>query len=268
MKKYFNKKRFAIVLAIGAAALYGLSAPMSKLLLVEISPIFMAALLYLGAGIGMLFVGLIKKKKNEKRESNLEKKDLKYIIVMIVLDITAPFLLMLGLTQSSASTVSLLNNFEIVATTVIALVFFKEAIGKRMWVAIIFIMIAGFILSFEDISSLKFSLGSLFVILATIAWGLENNCTRMLSLSNPIQIVVIKGFGSGIGALIIAFIFNALNFNIVYILISLCLGFIAYGLSIFLYVLAQRELGAARTSTYYAVAPFIGVLLSFLILKE
>jgi drug/metabolite transporter (DMT)-like permease len=268
MKKNTNKKRYAIILAIGAAALYGLSAPISKFLLVEISPIFMAALLYLGAGIGMFFIGLINKKKQVEKESNLEKKDLKYIIGMIVLDIVAPFLLMLGLTLSNASTVSLLNNFEIVATTFIAMIFFREAIGKRMWVAIILIMIAGIILSFEDISKFSLSIGSIFVILAAISWGLENNCTRMLSLSNPVQIVVIKGFGSGIGALLIAIIFGQLSFNLLYILLTLFLGFIAYGLSIYFYVSAQRELGAARTSAYYAVAPFIGVILSFIILRE
>ncbi|XMB72643.1 EamA family transporter [Mycoplasmatota bacterium WC30] len=268
--KYANKKRYAILLAIVAAALYAVSTPISKLLLVEIAPIFMAALLYLGAGIGMLIVSLVLKKntQNNTKESSISKKDLKYVVGMIILDILAPFLLMLGLTLTNASNVSLLNNVEIIATTLIAMIFFKEAIGKRMWIAIIFILVAGIILSFDDISSFSLSLGSIFVIGATLCWGLENNCTRMLSLNNPLHIVVIKGLGSGIGAFIITVLLGELGGSIMYIMFTLLLGFVAYGMSIFLYITAQRELGAARTSMYYAIAPFIGVLISIIILNE
>ena len=117
-------------------------------------------------------------------------------------------------------------------------------------------------------SSLQFSWGSLFVLLACVCWGFENNCTRMLSSKNPAQIVIIKGFGSGIGALMLSLIIGERFFQIGYIFIALFLGFVAYGLSIYFYIYAQRDLGAAKTSTYYAVSPFIGAGLSLMIFKE
>jgi len=104
--------------------------------------------------------------------------------------------------------------------------------------------------------------------MACVSWGFENNCTRMLSVKNPLQIVVIKGFGSGLGALIIALAYKQYSSNMKYIIFTLLLGFVAYGLSIYLYIRAQRELGAARTSAYYATAPFIGVLISWIIFHE
>lgn len=161
-----------------------------------------------------------------------------------------------------------LNNFEIVATSLVALLIFKESLGKRLWIAISFITLSSIILSISDFSSFSFSIGSIFVLLACLCWGFENNCTRMMSLKDPMQIVIIKGLGSGIGSLIIAFLTNEISNAIGYILIAMILGFFAYGLSIFFYVTAQRQLGAARTSAYYAVAPFIGVGLSLIIYHE
>ena len=124
------------------------------------------------------------------------------------------------------------------------------------------------ILSFEDVSSFHFSYGSLFVIAACICWGLENNCTKMLSSKNTYQIVILKGIFSGLGSFIIALIIGEKIPNVMYSLLTILLGFIAYGLSIFFYVRAQKELGAAKTSAYYAVSPFVGALLSCIILRE
>ena len=264
-----TKHNIAVLWAILAAALYAISSPVSKILLKEISPTMMAALLYLGAGIGMSIVGFVRKKTgNAKKEMPLTKKELPFTIGMVLLDIAAPIFLMLGLSMTTAANASLLNNFEIVATSLIALFIFNEKIHKRLWLAVVLITLSSIILSIEDASSFSFSFGSLFVILACICWGFENNCTRMLSHKGPLKVVVIKGFGSGFGSLIIAFILNQQTNNIKYIVITLILGFVAYGLSIFFYVHAQRELGAAKTSAYYAIAPFIGVGLSFIIFRE
>lgn len=264
-----SKKIKAIGFAILAALLYGISAPVSKLLLDKIPPTLMAALLYLGAGMGMLGISLYQLlNKKEKKEAKMTFKEMPYILGMIGLDIAAPILLMVGLTLTTSSNASLLNNFEIVATSLIALLIFKETIGKRMWVAIGLITLSSMLLSLTDWSSLSFSVGSVFVVLACIAWGFENNCTRMLSLKDPLQIVIVKGFGSGIGSLIICAVLKEYSFNGLYIAFALLLGFVAYGMSIFLYIKAQRELGAARTSAFYATAPFIGVIISWIVLKE
>ena len=264
-----TKQYKAIFFAILAAALYAISSPLSKLLLTEVPPTLMASFLYLGAGLGMSFIGFIKKISNTQSiESKLTKRELPFIIGMVALDIVAPIFLMVGLTLTSPANASLLNNFEIVATSLIALFFFKESISKRLWLAICLITLSSIILTLENISSFSFSFGSIFVLLACISWGIENNCTRKLSIKNPLEIVVIKGFGSGIGALLISLSLGELTTKVPYILGALILGFFAYGLSIFFYIYAQRDLGAAKTSAFYAIAPFIGVGLSLLIFKE
>jgi drug/metabolite transporter (DMT)-like permease len=264
-----TKYNIAILWAILAATLYAISSPVSKMLLNEVPPTMMAGLLYLGAGIGMSIIGFFRYKAgNFKKEMRITKKEMPFTVGMVVLDIAAPIFLMVGLTMTTPANVSLLNNFEIVATSLIALLIFKESIRKRLWTAIGLITISSIILSVEDVSSFSFSFGSIFVLLASACWGFENNCTRMLSVKDPLQVVVIKGFGSGLGSLLISFILKENSSNVVYIIATLLLGFVAYGLSIFLYVYAQRELGAAKTSAYYAVAPFIGVGLSFIIFRE
>jgi drug/metabolite transporter (DMT)-like permease len=264
-----NKIYIAICLAILAALLYGFSTPISKLLLVELSPFLLAALLYLGAGFGMLIVNLVQVLfKTKKVEAKLTKKELPFILGMIFLDILAPVLLMFGLGMTTSANASLLNNFEIVATSIIALVIFKEVIGRKMWIAIGLVFIASVLLSFEDLSAFSFSLGSLLVLGASISWGLENNFTRKLSIKDPLLIVVIKGLGSGVGSLSIAYFTNMLDGSFQFIIYALMLGFFAYGMSIYFYITAQRTLGAARTSAYYAAAPFIGVILSWIFLEE
>lgn len=267
--KLRDKKSQAIGFAVLAAALYAINAPVSKLLLSKVSATMMAAFLYLGAGIGLSLLQIIQKGTHkEVKEKPLTRRELPYTIGMIVLDIAAPLFLMAGLTMTTAANASLLNNFEIVATSVIALVIFHEAISKRLWIAIGLVTVASLILSFEDISSLSFSMGSVFVLLACVCWGFENNCTRMLSEKSPIEIVIIKGFCSGMGSFVIALIMREPIPKLIYILGALVLGFVAYGLSIFFYIYAQRYLGAAKTSAYYAISPFIGVAVSFVIFRQ
>ena len=268
MKTEANIKK-GIAFAILAAALYSINAPFSKILLEFIPPTLMAGFLYVGAGIGIAFIALIRKiKKYETKELKLTKSELPYTIAMIILDIAAPIFLLFGLNATTAANASLLNNFEIVATAIIALMVFKEKISPRLWFGILFITLSCGILSFEDVSSLHFSYGSLFVLLSAICWGFENNCTRKISSKDPLQIVLLKGIFSGTGSLIIGLYMGERIASLWSIFAVLCIGFIAYGLSIYFYVYAQRLLGAARTSAYYAVAPFIATILSLIILRE
>ena len=266
--KEVKEKLLAVLLALLAAALYAISVPLSKLLLERMGSVFLSSFLYLGAGIGIGIMYLFTRKKEGAKSERLTKKELPYTVGMIVLDIAAPIFLMIGLKTATAANVSLLNNFEIAATSLIALFIFKELISKRVWFAIGLITVASMLLSFEDMSSFSFSMGSLFVLGACVCWGFENNCTRMLSSKNTYEIVILKGIFSGLGSFIIALIVREAFPSAVVILLSMLLGFVAYGLSIFFYVRAQNTLGAAKTSAYYAVAPFIGTLLSCLILWE
>ena len=263
-----SERRASIVWALLAAALYAISSPVSKALLDDVPPTMMAALLYLGAGLGMLLLGLVRRRAGlGESERRLTRSDLPYTVGMIALDIAAPICLMAGLASTTSANASLLNNFEIVATSLIALLVFGEAISRRLWLAIGLITLSSLILSFEDASSLSFSSGSLLVLAACVCWGFENNCTRMMSQIDPLEIVVLKGFGSGLGSLAIAFAAGESIPAPPYVLGALLLGFLAYGLSIFFYVYAQRQLGAAKTSAYYAIAPFIGAGLSLVLFR-
>ncbi|MBR5961013.1 MAG: DMT family transporter [Clostridia bacterium] len=266
MKQHMKK---AVFFAVLAATLYALNAPASKLLLRNAPPTLMAGFLYLGAGIGMGILGLIRSRTGQARkEKRLARKDFPYTLGMIVLDIAAPIFLMIGLKQTTAANASLLNNFEIVATSLIAMLFFREKISRQLWIAICLIILSSALLTVEDVGTFRFSSGSLFVLLAATCWGLENNCTRMLSHSDPLEVVIVKGLCSGVGSVIIGLAVGE-SFPVAgNILLILLLGFVAYGLSIYFYVYAQRDLGAAKTSAYYAVAPFIGVLLSLIIFRE
>lgn len=264
-----NPVGYGIFLAVLAAALYAINAPFSKLLLEHIPPTMMAGLLYLGAGLGMGAVALFRKiRKRENEEKPFTKKQLPYIIAMIVLDIAAPICLLFGLNNTEAANASLLNNFEIVATAMIALAVFGEKISRRLWLGIIFVAASCALLSFEDISAFDFSAGSLFILLACVFWGIENNCTRVLSKNDPQKIVLLKGIFSGGTSLAISLIIGERAENVTSVFAVLAVGCVAYGMSIFVYVHAQRFLGAARTSAYYAVAPFIGTALSLLIFRE
>lgn len=263
-----NKKNIATIFAILAAALYAINVPLSKMLLQYVEPVFMASFLYFGAGIGIGLMFLISRKKETQKNNSISRNELIFVIGMIILDIVAPICLMFGLRYATSSNASLLNNFEIVATSIIALVIFKEVISKKLWIAISFITFSSIILSFQDISGLHFSFGSLFVLIACVCWGLENNCTRILANKNAFQIVILKGIFSGLGSCIVALIIGESMPRLIYVLLTMLLGFISYGLIIFLYIKAQKDLGAAKTSAYYAIAPFLGVLFSVLLLRE
>ena len=225
----------------------------------------LAGLLYLGAGVGMGLLGIIHPVPAQQR---LTRSLLPYTVGMVVLDIAAPILLMLGLSRTAAAHVSLLGSFEIAATAVIALLLFRERISRRVWAAIALITLAVGLLSFEGTGSLRFSSGSLLVLGACLCWGLENNCTRALSQKSTVQIVTVKGIFSGLGSLLVAFLSGEALPTLRWLLPAMVLGFLSYGLSIYLYVRAQSVLGAARTSAFYSVNPFLAAAFSLLLLRQ
>ena len=264
-----NKKRIATGFAILAAALYAVNVPLSKLLLNHVDTTMMASFLYLGAGAGLFLYGLFEKALGKgERQERLTKKELPYTVGMVVLDILAPIFLMLGIARTNSANASLLNNFEIVATSLIALLIFKEKISKLLWAAIILVVTASVILSFEGAGSFVFNEGSLFVLAASICWGMENNCTNKISHKSAVEIVVIKGCFSGLGSFIVALLIGETFPAFKWLVLVLLLGFVAYGLSINCYIRAQNSLGAAKTSAFYSVAPFLGVAFSMVLLGE
>lgn len=258
------RKYLPILSAVVAALLYALSTPFLKLTLTVVEPVFLAGLLYLGAGVGMLMICMF-----TKESMPFAKKQYPYVIGMILLDVLAPILLLYGLRLSVAENAALLNNFEIVATSVFAFFIFKEKISIRLRYAIVIITLASILLSIENLqSSLSFSFGSVLIILATMVWGLENNFTRNLSDNSSIKITAIKGTFSGLSSILLAYFLNQMTWDVSLILLSMLLGFVSYGLSIMFYIYAQRSLGASKTSSFYALAPFLGAGISILIFND
>jgi len=259
-----------IVQALLAAIFFGASAPIAKLLLGDnIAPIFLAAFLYLGSGTGISLVKLSQRMRSKDVEAGIKPPDIKWLAGAIISGgILAPIILMVSLQNTPASTASLLLNFEGAGTTLIALLFFKEAISRRAWIAIIVITLAGIFLSTNFNSGFGLSLGALGIILACMLWGLDNNFTRNISGKDPLAIVAWKGLVAGTFSFFLAFFLGNQLPSLTIILSALVLGFVSYGLSTMLFIRSMRGLGAARTSALYGTAPLAGVLLSIIIFGE
>lgn len=255
-----------IVQALLAAIFFGASAPISKLLLGDIAPVFLASFLYLGSGTGIALVKLTQPKGNE---AGITRADAPWLAGAIISGgILAPIVLMVSLQNTPASTASLLLNFEGVGTTVIALLFFRESISRRAWMAILVITLASIFLSTDFSVGFGLSLGALGVLLACVLWGVDNNFTRNISGKDPLSIVAWKGLVAGTFSFFLAWALGNPFPSLRTILGTLILGFLSYGMSTFLFIRSMRGLGAARTSALYGTAPLAGVLLSILLFSE
>ncbi|MCL5020554.1 MAG: DMT family transporter [Bacteroidetes bacterium] len=261
-----QSKKTAIIYILISTLLFGASAPLAKLLLGAIQPVMLAALLYLGSGFGLLIYKLILHAFGRKagREAGMKRGDFPWLIGSVLAGgVGAPVVLMFSLKSTPASTASLLLNFEGVATALIAGFAFHEAIGKRIWLAVALITTASIILSLNVTGSWGFSIGSLGILGACFLWGIDNNFTRNISLKNPLDIVIVKGIAAGSFSFVLALTVGNRLPGFHATLFSLALGLLSYGLSIVFFILAMRDLGSARTSAYFASAPFIGMAISY-----
>lgn len=259
------------MMALLASILFGASAPITKILLGQVEPIPLASFLYLGSGLGLLVFQMANViiKKQVINEAPLKNKDFLWLLgAIIVGGIIAPIILLTSLKITPASTASLLLNFEAVATTIIAIIFFKENAGKQILSAVVLITLASIILSWDLKNQWGFSIGSLGIILACFCWGIDNNFTRNISSKNPFSIVTIKGIVAGLFSLILSIILKNKIPDLKVIIIAMIIGFFCYGLSIVLFVFAMRDLGSTRTSALFGTAPFIGSILSFILIRD
>lgn len=248
--------------------LFAIITPANKFLLntTGIGSTLLAGFLYLGSGIGMTLLFLFRGPKRRSEEKPLDRHDVPWLIVMVILDIGAAILTLWGTSLTAAGTAALLSNFELVVTALIAALFFKEKISPRLWIAIFLITAASILLGLEDgLTSLQFSYGAFIMMAASACWGLENNVTRRLSEKDPLAVSSIKGLCSGGGSLAIGFILGQRLPNNWVPFVAAGLGFIAYGLSFYFYLKAQRRLGAAKTSAIFALNPFLGSFISFFV---
>jgi drug/metabolite transporter (DMT)-like permease len=260
--------RIGIPLALMSAALFGASTPLAKAMLGGVGPWMMAGLLYLGAGIGLTAIHLLRSAlRLPAVEAPLRRSDMPWLAAVIVAGgILGPVFLMFGLARTDAAGASLLLNFENLATMSIAWLVFRENVDRRLLLGAFAILAGAALLSWQATAALDW--GAALIVAACVSWGIDNNLTRKLSSADPVQIAMLKGLVAGTVNLTLALAQGATLPASGSILAAGLIGFFGYGVSLALFVLGLRHLGTARTGAYFSLAPFIGALLSLTLLDE
>jgi drug/metabolite transporter (DMT)-like permease len=259
-------------LAIASAALSGASTPLAKALLGQgVSPWLLAGLLYLGSGAGLAAVSIARRLvRAPRREAPLAGRDWAWMMLVVLSGgVAGPLLLMLGLAVTAASSATLLLNLEGLATMAIAWVVFRENVDRRLLVGAAAILAGAAVLSWTGGGMGGIGPGALAIAGACVAWAIDNNLTRKLSGSDPVQVAMVKGLAAGAINLVLALgVAGARLPGPPLAAAAAGVGFLGYGVSLVLFVLALRHLGTARTSAYFSTAPFIGVALSLALFHE
>lgn len=260
--------RIGILFALLSAALFGSSTPLAKVLLGSVSPWMMAGLLYLGAGVGLSFIHLSRRALGLRRvEAPLRRSDLPWLALVIGTGgVLGPLLLMFGLLRTPASGASLLLNLEGLATMTIAWVVFHENVDRRLLLGAAAILAGALLLSWQGEAS--FNWGAVLIAAACLCWGIDNNLTRKLSSADPVQIALIKDSVAGIVNTGLALVQASALPHVRTIAAVSLVGLLGYGVSLVFFVLGLRDLGTARTGAYFSLAPFVGAILSVLLLHD
>ncbi len=259
----------AVLFALLSAALFGVSTPAAKALLAAVDPGVLAGLLYCGAGLGVALLRQFALRGDKEAEAPLAQRDLPWLAGAIAAGgVAGPILLMFGLSRTEASTASLLLTLESVATALLAWFVFHENFDRRIALGMASIVAGSLVLSWPGALTLAGVLGPMAIAAACLAWGLDNNLTRKVSLADPLQIAGLKGLIAGPVNLLLGLWAGGTIPSAKPLLIAGVAGFLGYGVSIALFVLALRHLGAARTGAYFSVSPFLGALTSVILLGE
>ncbi len=264
----------SVAYALAAAALFGASTPAAKILAGDIPAFLLAGLLYAGSGIGLsLWMALRSAAAASTGPAPLARADLPWLAGSVLSGgIAGPVLLMQGLGvvpgAASASTASLLLNLEGAFTALIAWFVFRENFDRRIALGMALIVAAGALVSLEPGALGGISTGALFVAAACLAWAIDNNLTRRISAGDPVTIAAIKGIAAGAVNISIALSMGSAWPPAIEAAAAGLVGFLGYGVSLALFVVALRELGTARTSAYFSVAPFAGIALALAALGE
>ena len=264
--------RHAVLLALLSAALFGASTPAAKALLGSVNPTILAGLLYCGAGFGVAILRRMVRcavLPSEAPEVALSRKDVPWLAGAIAAGgVLGPILLMIGLVRTEAATASLLLTLEGVATALMAWFIFHENFDRRIALGMVCLVSGAIVLSWTGQPTLSGLLGPLAIIAACIAWGLDNNLTRKVSLADPLQIVELKGLIAGPVNLALGLSGGGQLPDLSVTVVAGIVGFLGYGASLALFVFALRHLGTARTGAYFSTAPFIGTLTAVVFLQE
>src|SRR4051812_8754223 len=252
-----------VPMAIVAAALFGFSTPLAKMLLGAVDPWLLAGLLYLGSGAGLLAAQVGRQLLGLQRsEAPLRRADLPWLAAVVLAGgVVGPVLLLLGLAATDAATAALLLNLEGLATMAIAWLAFRENVDRRLLLGAMVILAGAAVLSWQG-SGLGVSWGAILIAGACLAWGIDNNLTRKLSAADPMQIALIKGLVAGSVNLILSLAQGSTFPGLSVVLGASVVGLVGYGFSLVLFVLALRHLGTARTGAYFSTAPFVGAVLA------
>jgi drug/metabolite transporter (DMT)-like permease len=263
-------RRRAIGSALLAAALFGASTPLAKLLLGEITPLLLASVLYLGSGIGLLgWLGMRRLLGRGPAGPSVPGGDYPWLGAAIVAGgVVAPVLLVFGLVRTDGAAASLLLNLEAVLTAAIAWLAFRENVGRRVFLGMMAIVAGGVLLSWQEVPRGGGLSGPLLIGAACLAWALDNNLTRRVSGGDAATIACLKGLIAGSVNLALALKLGAPLPSPTAIAGAGLVGFLGYGVSLVLFIVALRHLGAARTGAYFSVAPFFGAVLALLLLAE
>jgi len=257
--------------ALTAAVLFGASTPLAKVLLGTVDPVLLAGLLYLGSGSGLVLWQWLRywRRASDSREARLKRSDLPWLMGAIVTGgVIGPVLLMIGLATTPASLASLLLNLEGVFTATLAWCVFKEHYDQRIVWGMAAIATGGLVLSWTGRLELSSFWGNVAIIGACLAWAIDNNLTRKISAGDPVQIAATKGLAAGMVNLVIAFAAGATVPSMPTVLTAAVVGFLGYGVSLVLFILALRYIGTARTGAYFSLAPFAGATISILVLGD
>jgi drug/metabolite transporter (DMT)-like permease len=251
-----------ITAALAAALLFGATTPIAKHLLAGSNPLLIAGMLYLGSGVGLFLMRILQDRG--WRPSGLAHADRPWLAGAIVAGgMLAPALLMFGLSRSDAATASLLLNLETVFTAALAWWVFREATSRRVVWGFLAILIGAILLAWPTGLDLRGrSLGLLCIAGACLCWGLDNNLTRKISAADPRAIAGFKGLVAGSTNTILALSLGATFPALSRVAGTLALGFLGYGVSLVLFIVALRHLGTVRTGAYFSTAPFIGTALA------
>ncbi len=264
-------KRRAVIFALLSAALFGASTPAAKALLGTVDPAILAGLFYCGAGIGIAVLRRLLRPLmgDAVAQAPLSGSDVPWLAGAIAAGgILGPILLMMGLLRTDAATASLLLTLEGVATALLAWFVFHENFDRRIALGMGFLVAGAVVLAWSGTPSLSNIIGPLAIVGACLAWGLDNNLTRKVSLADPLQIVELKGLVAGPINLVIGLSVGGVLPNLSATLLAGIVGFLGYGVSLAFFVLALRDLGTARTGAYFSTAPFIGAIAAILFLHE
>jgi len=260
--------RRGIPLALGAGVLFGLSAPLSKLIVADMDPIALAGVLYLGAFVAVSVGRLLGVTRGLQSEP-LRRSDAPYVLTMIAVGgVLAPVLLMFGLLASSGFTASLLLNLEGVTTALIAWMFFRERVSGAVWGAVVLMTTTGVLLTGVTAGGMSGVVGPLLIVGAAIAWGIDNNVSSRLSRCDPLVLVSVKGLAAGLFSLGLSWATRGSLPAPASLLAGLGVGCISYGVSLVLFILSLKAMGAARTGAFFAVGPLAGALLSLAIFRS